>query len=223
MRYKYLFLLLSVVLVSCKIYYFNEPQPVDSKNIYKVPKKIIGFWEIKDPDEVFGSINIGKDFYHRITETQEKITKSEFDLDSNTYIIDNKFYFKEDGSLKGGFNYRLNNDTINIDVVENELVEFGKKAFLRKIDYGYILNITHEHMFNWWEIKFVDTRDKEKLVIYGIDEKDIQNFPTHQLLSKEFNEYIIAKWSHKQVIEFIDKGGFSSTLLELEYAEKIKK
>ena len=220
MNYKYLFLLLPFILVSCETYYFNEPQPIDSKNIYKTPKKFIGFWDIKDPDEVVGSINIGENFYHLVTKGKETMAKSKFDSDTNTYIIDDKIYFKEDGSLKGGFNYSLNNDTIIINTIENELVEYGQKAFLRKIDYGYILNTNHEHMLDWWEIKFIDVRDKEKIVIRGIDENDVQKFPTHKPLNKQFKEYIKAKWSANEMIEFIDRGGFSSTLLELRYDEK---
>jgi hypothetical protein len=227
MKHIYLFLLLPVVFLSCTVYYFNEPQPVDSKNIYKMPIKFIGSWYIKDSMDLmredFDSISIGKNSYHLITRDQVRETRNDIDSDSSIFIMNDKIYYTEDGMLNGGYAFYWSNDTVIINTVENELVELGKKAHLRKIDYGYILNTNHDKMIDWWSIKFIDTRDKENMVIRCIKDEDVEKFPSYNILSKDFNNYIEAKWSAGEVNEFIDKGGFSDTVLILKYSEELTK
>ena len=227
MKHKYLILLFPVVLLSCTVYYFNEPQPFDSENIYKMPNKFIGSWYIKDSmdltREVFDSISIGKDFYHLVSRDRIREAKAKMDLDSSIFILDNKLYYTEEGVLNGGYAFELLNDTMIFNTVDNEFVQLGKRAFLKKIDYGYILNTSHEKMIDWWSLKFIDTRDKVNIVVRCINDKDVEKFPSYRVLGEEFNNYIKARWSVDEMHVFIDEGGFSDTTLILKYDKKLKK
>ena len=139
MKYKYLVLLFPVALFSCTVYYFNEPQPIDSSNIYKMPSKLIGSWYIKDSMDIlredFDSISVGRDYYHLITREQVREAKSNVVSDSTVFIVNNKIYVTVDGEVSGGYAFSMSNDTMVINMVENELVQLGKRAFLRKINY----------------------------------------------------------------------------------------
>ncbi len=217
----FVLILICSFLSSCTVYYFSEPQPVDSKNTYKIPKKFRGSWHLNNEDDNKDSLSIGKNFYHRTTESLHKESKQVLEKDSNTYFINNEIYHNENGKLEGGFSYEIQDDSVIISVVKNELIEFGKKAFLRKIDYGYILNINHEEMTDWWEIKFIDIRSKESFVIRELSEKDLENEKDYMTLHSDFEKYIIAKWSREKMKNFIDIGGFSDTTLILKYKEKL--
>lgn len=211
---------------SCTVYYFSEPQPIDTKNIYKVPKKLTGSWYINSDNKKGGnevdSLVIGETFYSRITKSMVKEPKDTIDLDSNIYCINNKIYSNKTGKLEGGFNYQVIGDSIAIDVVENETVELGKKAFLRKIEHGYILNLNHKNMNDWWEIRYIDTRNKESIIIRELGADDLKQNNNHQILHDDFDNYIVAQWSREQIQEFINNGGFSDTTLVLKQSEKLK-
>ena len=226
MKSHYLVLLLPLVLFSCTIYYFDEPQPVDSQNIYKMPAKLIGSWYIKDSTDLtredYDSISIGKTYYHLTTRERIVEEVSKVESDSNIFKIYNKIYYTENGVLNGGFDFSTLNDTMTIYTVENEIVELGKKAFLKKINYGYILNTNHDKMIDWWSLKFIDTRDNEKIIIRYINDDDVGKFPTHLVLSEDYKNYIKAKWSSNDIQSFIDKGGFSGTAFVLKHVDKLK-
>ena len=113
-------------------------------------------------------------------------------------------------------------DSVRIDVVEVDLVELGQSAFIRELDHGYILNKQHEQMNNWWNIRFIDTRNKEGVVIREIGNEDLNENYNHTVLHEDLDKYIIAKWTKNDLEKFIDSGGFSDTLLFLKYADRIK-
>ena len=205
---------------SCNNYYFNKPQPVDSKNSYTIPNKYRGSWYTDD--KKLKTLTIGKDFYKKSEELQFKKSKSKLDSDTSIYFIRNKIYHTEDGKLNGGFNYIIKDDSVIIETNEIKLVELGQNAFLRKFDYGYILNVIHGEMNNWWKIRFIDTRNKEGIIIREIDNEDLKGNDNHVILHEDFSEYIIANWTKNDFQNFIDNGGFSDTLFFLKYKEKIK-
>lgn len=212
--------LVSITFISCEMYYFNEPQPDDSKNIYRIPNKLRGSWDLNDDNSSI--LIVGKDYYKLITKSSTKMSKNKMDLDSIYYFIGNKVYAKDGEILEGGYVFEVQNDSIIIDEIEVEIVEFGQKAFIRKFDYGYILNIQHGKMNDWWHIRFIDIRDKEGFKICDIEEGDLSNDSNHKILHKEFTNYIIANWSKQDFKKFIDSGGFSETAYFLKFDEKIK-
>jgi len=110
------------------MYYFNEPQPDDSKNIYRIPNKLRGSWDLNDDNSSI--LIVGKDYYKLITKSSTKMSKNKMDLDSIYYFIGNKVYAKDGEILEGGYVFEVQNDSIIMDETEVELVEFGQKAFI---------------------------------------------------------------------------------------------
>ena len=213
-------LIICMMLSSCNDYYFNKPQPVDSKNTYTTPKKLRGTWYTDD--NKLSTLTIGKDFYTTIEKLQLKESKTKLDSDTNTYFIGNKIYYLEDSKLKGGFDYVIKDDSVIVEYLVIKSDELGQNAFLRKFNYGYILNLKHEEMINWWNIRFIDTRNKEGVIIREIDNEDLYINDNFTILHEDFNEYLIANWTKYDFQNFIDNGGFSDTLFFLKYTEKIK-
>ena len=211
---------------SCTKYYFSNPQPIDSKNMYSIPKKYVGSWQLAtntvDNVSSLDSLVIGKNYYKYITKSKLKESKSVMELDSNIYFLNDKIYTNMDGSLEGGYNYVIKDDTVIIDAIDIELIEFGENAFIRKFNYGYILNIKHKKMNDWWHIKFIDTRNKEGIVIRELAEEDLEKINNLDILHEDFSNYLNANWSKVEIEDLINNGGFSDTTLFLKYDEKIK-
>lgn len=212
--------LFSITFLSCEMHYFNNPQPVDSKNSYKIPSKFRGTWDLDDDNS--NILTVGKNYYKHITKSISKMSKKKMSLDSTVYFIGDKVYINDGEILEGGYDFKVKNDSILIDEMDVQIVEFGHKSFIRKFEYGYILNIQHEKMNNWWQIRFIDTRDKDGFKICDIGEDDLTDNLNHKILHKDFTNYIIANWSKQDFIKFIDKGGFSETAYFLKFDEKIK-
>jgi hypothetical protein len=114
---------------SCTDYYISSPQPIDSKNIYTLPKKYTGTWRLNELKGggpfVFDSLIIRKDYYKRISRTEMIVPTNEIEMDSNIYFLNGKVYSSESGSLEGGYNYITINDSVVIDVLDIKLIEFG--------------------------------------------------------------------------------------------------
>ena len=221
-----LFLLcLPLFVGSCTIYYVDQPQPVGSKNIYKLPNKLTGSWHVKgeeDKAEVdWDSLSITKTYYHYVSREMYKDALSEVVVDTTVFIVDDKVYVKEDGELVAEYAFTTDGDSLSILLEDHDVVDFGPRAFLREIDYGFILNTQHEHLSNWWELKFVDTRDPDRLVVWSIGDGDIKLLPPYEVLHSELSEYMHAAWTSADVQDFIDKGGFSNLLVTLVYNEQL--
>jgi len=225
MRIKiYSLIAICLILASCSEYYFSEPQPVNSKNILKVPKMHRGTWNIGDNNssDHTESLTIGESYYKLVDNYRAKESLAVLEQDSSTYLIGNKVYVKEDGELEGSYDYTIEGDSIIVYVNEFEIVEFGEKAFLRKIDYGYILNLQHEKMKDWWEIMFIDTRNPDGVSIRTLKREDLEKDDNHRILHEDFSDYIVAQWTIEQIQKFIDDGGFSDTSMVLSNNEKVQ-
>ena len=108
------------------------------KIIYTTPKKLRGTWYTDD--NKLSTLTIGKDFYTTIEKSQLKESKTKLDLDTNT-TTGNKIYYLEDSKLKGGFDYVIKDDSVIVEYLVIKSDELGQNVFLRKFNYGYILNL----------------------------------------------------------------------------------
>lgn len=142
------------------------------------------------------------------------------ELDTSAYIIGDKVYYKGADGLEGGYHFTTEGDSVVLDMMDVELVDLGQGAFLRKIDYGYILNIHHDKMPEWWTLKFIDTRPKEAFLVRGLSGGDLDMTDRYRFLHEDLKNYILASWNKSEVEAFINKGGFSDTLFVFSYADR---
>jgi hypothetical protein len=187
-----------------------------------VPKRLTGTWVIEKEDaKNLDSLIVGRDYYRRITYTTVTESRKAVEMDSSIIILGDRIYEKDDGNLKGGYPFKFEGDSIVVTIIDDHLIEYGRLAFLRKIDYGYILNIKQKDKGDWWELRFIDTRNRGATYIKGLKKKDIDFFKKHTIPNEEFDHYIQAHWSKKDLKEMIDAGVFSDTLLVLRADEKM--
>lgn len=216
-----------VILSSCTAYYVDNAQPIDADNTYNLPKRITGSWYIKESPEDgpsnWDSISITKEYYHYIVRDEYEGAMSEIEEDSSAFIVDDKIYIKDDGKLTAVFPFTIQDDSVKVILVDHELVDFGPKAFFREIDYGYILNTKHEELWDWWDLKFIDLRNNSQMIVRGLADKDLKILPPYETLHEDYTNYLRAKWTSAEVLDFINKGGFSDTLLTLRYDERLEK
>ena len=212
------FILCCMLLSSCATYYFHQPLPTDAENIYVIPKKFRGTW--KD-DVKHTSLDIGKDYYKRTETIPVSYSKSEFESDSGYFFIDDKVYRIRESAPEGGYSFYFKNDSIFINTEQINYVQLGENAFLRKIDYGYILNLRNEKMKDWWSATFIDVRNKTGVAFRELREGDLEKNGDYKLAHPKLKTFIIADWKQEDIERFIDKGGFSDTVEFLNYGNKI--
>lgn len=227
MKTKYLFLILSIGCTSCTDYYFDHPLPIDAKNRYTVPKKMTGAWYIVKKGDVdfhdFDSIYIGKNYYHYISRNTSKISLDEIREDSTAFFNNERIYVIDNDKITGEYDYTTAGDSLVTYELDENLVELGQKVFLRKIEYGYILNQQEDENLDWWTIQFIDTQNKDRIIVRRMGKNDDELFHAYKLLNKDLPHYFQVKWTSDDILKFIDNGGFSDTILVLKYNEKLKK
>ena len=77
-------------------------------------------------------------------------------------------------------------------------------------------------MNDWWNLLFIDTRNKKGMTVLRLDREDLNKIENYEMLHEDFSNYFIAKWTKKNLQYFIDNGGFSDMICFLKYKEKIK-
>lgn len=216
-----LFVICALGLTSCTEYYFDHALPVDGKDITKIPRKYHGVWLSPESDSInFVTVELGKDYFHRIVQSEE--TKAKSDLDSNTVILDGLLYVNDQGTLNGGYTFVDLGDSLRILTVQHDYTKLGKTTVLRKVEQGYLLNRVDADM-KWWIVRYIDTREKDKLTIRSISGIDSMKFAAHQSLDNNSTtaNYIKANWTTEDMEHFINRGGFSDTILKLHYKGRI--
>jgi hypothetical protein len=152
------------MIVSCENVFFDQPQPVDSKNLISVPKELQGIWgaewtaECKTRD----SIIIDKTSYRNITNECYFISNDELNNSEKYKIMDGKIYlFYRDDTLSYRYN-KLNDSTICYNKRHEELIPLSDSAILRKARKCYILNLRTD---NWWEIIIIQKKENGEIMI----------------------------------------------------------
>lgn len=214
----YLILLCST-LISCSTFYFTTPQPVDSKNIYEFPSLFRGTW-VEGQDTMI----VGKTFFRNIKNHPKSIYKAEADTTSFILFNDNKIYFIDSTSqikLTGGFPYSIIGDSLFYVDREVTEINLGAKAFLRKVEDKYILNVERDS--HWWELYLILKNTDGSYMAKYLNKNDLDKMNNKKLLfSTEYDYYLEANWKTKELNAYINKGVFSDTVIQLFPENRIR-
>lgn len=203
------FILLLTIVCSCSNAYFDQPQPVNARNLKKIPKELRGIWTGSDDSKICDSIIIDKTSYIHIQHYDEIISKTEMETSQEYKIVNDKIHYKnkdDDEMYKNGFDYIFKNDTFFMKG-RYILYDFclSDSVILRKAKETYVCSIKKG---NWWElyliqkvkngeikISYPEGKElKENLKKYGINLIDSvtvksENIPCfHATLNADFFE-----------------------------------
>jgi len=215
---------------SCVSVYFDQPQPVDAKNMKKFPKKLRGTW-VQDDDTTL----VGKTIFRKVEWNSKLLSRTEIDTNDALVIRGDKIYNLDEDSTKG-FNFVIQNDSILINVSQVIEYKLGNAALLRSVskDY-YILNVRKDSI--WWNVFLIEKKSDGTILamypkkgelsilktIFENDDLEIKiPYVEDKLTTSEFQKFWKVELTSKQIIEFRNKGGFTDTSLVLEPKYKIE-
>jgi hypothetical protein len=171
------FALLTIIFFSCTYPYFNQPQPVDSKNLKNIPKELQGIWTITK-DTIKDTIIITKNSYRQITnpddtDNEMKISKSDMETSNDFKLVNNKLIYVG-GVLyyNSVWDYVFENDTFNLTGRLVNQFNLSDSVLLRKTKNLYVCNIQRG---NWWEILVMRKEKKGEIKIYILQADELKS------------------------------------------------
>ncbi|MEP3389085.1 MAG: hypothetical protein ABJO02_12905 [Reichenbachiella sp.] len=200
------------ILSACSQQYFDQPQPIDGKNIYAFPAPFQGIWtDGKD------SLIVAKYFFANIEYSSLSLPYTKRDTTAYALFRGSKVYPYDSirqQILGVGTSFEVRNDSIYYEIRESLEVQLGRKAFLRQVGDQFVLNVKGDN--DWWELFLMGVTDQRKLVVTypSIDamiEQDI-----NPVLSNTEEDYFEVRWTTKQFNQLIKNNVFSDTLLFIE-------
>jgi len=217
MKRAILFLIILGFLSACDGLYFSEPQPINKKNLQKMPKKLRGTWLIsEDGGERYDTVIISKDNYVKKSNEVVGALRSEIDTCPDCMIIGDKFYFKneKDSQLSEGFDYTIKGDSVFVVTKDVSEIHLGVDAVLREVGDYYTLSVRKD---SWWDVRLIDPNHKGKILVRRIKEKELNDMKNYAVLdSVNYKTHILAKWTEEDLLALIKSGGFSDTIATLK-------
>jgi hypothetical protein len=138
---------LLMIAASCTVIYFDQPQPVDARNLRKVPKSLRGQWvKVSESDSSF--IQIDKKNYSSREVSYYRIPLRSIESSAKYKLLDGKIFNLEEDAQRG-YPYRLSNDTVFFSEWSEGIITLSDSALLRKGRGCYLLNLKTEL---GWEI-----------------------------------------------------------------------
>jgi len=213
--------------MGCEPISFSSPQPNDSKNIEKFPRKMRGNWASKT-DSVF----ISKRYFKQIPYYIETYSKTIFDTNPDIKIVGNKFYDLKEDSTEG-MRFVWKGDSISI-YSQGDITEYllDDSTFLRQIVKGKYTFNSHKKSGNW-TVYFVEINEdksivcrasngsEEDILISILDNKNVR-LPLEITDSNKVDSTIVwdVSLSSPELLRFIELGGFSDTVMMLYKQDK---
>lgn len=198
-------MLLVTVLSSCTSIFFDQPQPVNSKNLKQIPEELQGKWS--SPKDYDDSIIIDKNTFSRIDNEYYIIPDYKTDTSVVFTLEDNKIYL--DGKDTIGYRYILMNDTIKYYEREIFDITLSDSALLRKGQNCYVLNLRKS---NFWEIFLIQKKTNGEITIdYPLMEdlkesRKLCNFTIVDSTNKD-SIYVHAEFKSKSIERLIREDG----------------
>ena len=158
------FILVVTSFFSCTNALFDQPQPVNAKNLKNIPKEFRGIW-----NDNRDTIIIDKSYYMHVSFLDEHITKAEIDTGKDFKMVNDKLYLTvEDPNIKD-FQYIQKNDTFfyTVRYISN-LFCLSDSVLLRKAKHSYVCSVKRG---NWWELFVIQKKKNGEIQIYYPDGK----------------------------------------------------
>ncbi len=206
-----LFLLLMIA-ASCTVIYFDQPQPVDARNLRNVPRLLRGQWT-KTSESDSSTILISKKGYSFREVSHYKMPLRNIESSVKYKLLDGKIYNLEE---ERGFPYRVKNDTVWFSEYSEETIILSDSALLRKGKDCYLLNLKKEL---GWEIFIIRKGTGGKFYMDYPLASDLYNllyrYPVSVLDSTREDTLVFqARLKAKDITELINADG-SGTIWEL--------
>jgi hypothetical protein len=203
MVFLWMVLLTAFLWTSCKIVYFEQPQPVNVRNLNSFPKSMRGVWLSNGSDTVLISAHEIKVFQYE-----------EFNLDVHSLerlggsIRNNKLFFKPDSVVS--YTFSLRNDTIIYRIPQVQRFVISDTMLVKPLGRNLIMNSRTEG--HWALLLAIPHRDV--IEFKSLNEDDLTLLktlvPVH-IKKKEGKDdiYCQADVSRKTMKLFVRRGGFS--------------
>jgi hypothetical protein len=172
------------VFISCGTVYFDQPQPVNAKNLKSIPREIQGTWKTRNkyPDAVTineEAIKIDKKSFKKYSTVYYSIAQSEINNSMTYKLYDGKIFLSVNGKSHS-YPYILANDSIRYSSCEVEMqYELSDSVLLRRAKGCYVVNLKYR---NWWEVVFIQKSEGgDILIIYPVGEDLLKIAPGYNL------------------------------------------
>jgi hypothetical protein len=207
------------VLTSCGTVYFDNPQPVDSRNLRSVPVDIRGTWKTRNiyPDAVTvneDAIRIDRKSFRKYSTVYYTIARPEIDKSAVYKLNEGKISVTRNGKSHS-YPYTIVNDSIRYSSCEVEM-QYGlsDSVLLRKADGCYVVNLKFK---SWWEIVFIQKSEAgDILIIYPVAEDLLKIQPDYNLTvmdsTKRDSIYFHADFKSKSIKNVMNKEATIYTL-----------
>lgn len=162
--------ILFFILASCTVVYFDQPQPVDARNLKKVPKAIQGKW-IKTTETDTSTIEFGKTTYRFSEVNHESVALSHVESWKKYKMKDGLIYNMFEDSTRG-FPYRQSGDTVYFREHFENVITLSDSALLRKGKGSYLLNV---RTALGWEVFLIRRSDDGSLLADYLLAEDLFN------------------------------------------------
>ena len=219
---KFLFgflMLCTLLFTSCDSFYFNKPQPVDSKSLVEFPKEYRGMWGEENDTTI-----IAEDHVMIVTNTESRVDRNDVD-DNAQYKFSNDLVFvlsnEEGDEISNGNKFYWDQDTLVIMEREVTEIDLGKKTFLRKTDKGHLFNRKNEN--HWWEIYYLEKVKNGDVLIRSLKKDDLDKIKSiERIHEKDGDYYLKADWTKQDFEKVLESGGFTDTILVLEEKYRLR-
>jgi hypothetical protein len=229
--FKYLLIILLFSLTSCVSVYFEEPQPVDSSNLDEIPADFQGTWIEKNDTTI-----INETTFSNVEWKFKPLTQKELDTTKSLLIKGGLIFDLSQDSVKG-FNYSTRNDTIIVHIPDRFDFSLSDSVLLKPISDTYFsLNFKRDSI--WWEVYIFSRNSNNEIIARKLKRKDftilksvthnkdveviIEPYDKNKLTTSEDQQFLNAKLTKNTMLDFINQGGFSDTILTLSPSNKVQ-
>lgn len=221
----YIQVLITVCVSSCTTVYFDKPQPVNTKNLNKVPIAFQGTWVQNQDSTVITDTD-----FRAMTKYFYTLPKREIDTSTTIKTKDGFIYDVNDSANR--YPYSVKGDSIEVTIPELHTYVLSDSVLLRPLSQKELLvNIKTDD--NWWEVYLIELIEEGSILVRSIKVSDLEkleilnpnNFslrePHKDVLQMNNQERLEADFSKEDLLLWIGAKGFSDTVMVMYSKHKV--